>query len=214
MPKIHYDYFECPETDCPNRDPEAGLPCVIQIAEGERRRCPCERKIKLSEGNRVAPPEKSVLVGRKSLMLGGGGLILVLLLILVLIPGSPAIEIEDSMLRFEPTREGGESRRLLSVSNVGKGTLTIHSASASPSVFAVVEGDQAITVKKGETVEIAVLFKPAQGAPTEGTLVVASNDSKAGPQEVELVGSVAIGLDDALRVFDELDSTAKWLNPK
>ena len=103
MPKIHYDYFECPQADCPNKDPREGVACVIQIAEGERRRCPCERKIKLGEENRVAPPVKEGGIGRKSLIWAGGALILALLLILIFIPKSAVIEIADGTVRF-----GGE----------------------------------------------------------------------------------------------------------
>jgi hypothetical protein len=213
MPKIHYDYFECPEADCPNMDPQGGVPCVIQIAEGERRRCPCERKIKLGEENRVAPPVKEGVIAKKSLIWGGGALILALLLILIFIPKSPVIEIEDGPLRFDPTQIGADHRSRVTVRNVGKGDLNIHSATAEPSIFTVEKGDAPIIVERGETAEITVVFRPVEGAPTEGKLVIASNDRKAGAQEIELIGSVAISPEDALKIFDGLDSTSTVLRP-
>lgn len=214
MPKIHYDYFECPQADCPNKDAREGVACVIQIAEGERRRCPCERKIKLEEVNRVTPPVKEGGIGRKSLIWIGGSLVLALLLILIFIPKSPLIEIENVTLRYPPTRIGATNHSRVTVRNAGKGKLVIHSVTAEPSVFTAEMGDAPIIVEREETAEITVVFRPVEGAPTKGKLVIASNDQKAGDQELELIGSLAISTEDAIKVFDGLDSSSTVLKPR
>lgn len=140
--------------------------------------------------------------------------IFALILIIFLIPSSPMIEIEDDTLRFDPTPVGGERRGRVTVNNIGKGPLKIHSATATPSVFGIDEGEEPILVKRGESAEITVVFRPAEGEPTEGRLVVASNDRKAATQDVKLVGSVAISLDEAFKVFEDLDSGSTVLVPK
>jgi len=193
-------------------DPQTGIPCVIEIAEGERRRCPCERKIKLLPENQIAPPTKERVISKKLLVRGGAVLVTVLLLILIFIPKLPGIEIEDVGLQFDATRIGEERPSRLTVRNVGKGDLIIHSASAIPSVFAVAKGDEAITVGPGESAEITVLFRPVEGTPPQGTLTIASNDPKSSSREIELVGRIAVSLEEAFEVFNDLDSESPVFN--
>jgi uncharacterized protein YdbL (DUF1318 family) len=127
---------------------------------------------------------------------------------------SPVIEIEDDTLRFTPTRIGAPNHSRVTVRNAGKGKLIIHSATAEPSVFTVEMEEAPIIVERGETADITVVFRPVEGAPTEGKLVIASNDQNAGDQEIELIGNVAISTEDAIKVFDGLDSSSTVLEPK
>ena len=127
---------------------------------------------------------------------------------------SPVIEIEDGTVRFARTRIGAANHSRVTVRNAGKGKLIIHSATAEPSVFTVEMEEAPIIVERGETAEITVVFRPVEGAPTNGKLVIASNDQKAGDQENDLIGSVAISTEDAIKVFDGLDSSSTVLEPK
>jgi len=217
MPKIHYDYFACPNEDCSARDGEN--PHVVQVAEGERKRCPCGQK--LTDEHRVVPPAPKQWISRKVLLWigAGAGAAMVLILVLSLIPRPPAIEIDESALAFDTTVLGTEQKSQITVRNVGKGKLTIHSVTAAPPVFSIEGKGLPVTIKRGGSAEIAVLFQPvegeaAKGETVEGKLVVSSNDAKAGPQEVSLSGRVAMDGDEAFTtVFGDLDGSSKVLAP-
>lgn len=210
MPKIQYDYFACPNESCSAR--EGDVPYVVQIAEGERRRCSCGQK--LTEENRVPPPTKArskFKLKAKPFLLAGVGLVALALLILLFLPKPPVIELVESELHFEPTRPGAERRSIVTVRNVGKGLLEIHPETKGTAAFALETEDDPIFVSGGDSAEITVVFRPTNNESTEGKLLLSSNDRKAGQQEIALTGSFAVSLEEALGMFDDLDRNSKVL---
>lgn len=213
MPKIHYEYFACPNETCSMREGESSY--IVQIAELEKRRCPCGQK--LTEENRVAAPVK-VTGGMGPIKLkpalviwSGVAIALVLLLTLLLSPKPPSIELVETGLNFEPTLAGAERRSRITVRNIGKGRLEIRAETSGSKAFDVEVEKDPITIPRGSSTDLTVVFRPLEGEPMSGKLTVSSNDSKAGPQEVALSGSFAVPLGEALGLFKELDQSSTVL---
>jgi len=212
MAKINYSYFECHEEDCPMIG-EDGLPCVIQIAEGERRRCPCERKIKLKDERIVPPPRPTGGLNLKALMIAGGLLIVVLFIVWINIR-PPKIDIAPTQIAFGPSPIDSSRTKSVMVKNTGHGKLRLISASFDSdgaSVFQVTD-EEAKVLKAGDSKKIEITFKPADGGPFEETLTIRSNDKKSGDQTITVTGSVAVELEEALeKAFSPLDATSTIL---
>ncbi|MCB1087569.1 MAG: hypothetical protein KDM63_11025 [Verrucomicrobiae bacterium] len=214
MAKIEYTFFKCPEADCPMMGTD-GLPCVIQIAEGERRRCPCERKIKLTDGHKVPPPNGGGVKSRRTLVIVGcGGLVLLLLAMWLFIPGPPPrIEIEGGTLDFGAAPAGAQRVLPLTIRNAGKGELSIISAQIVGDGFQLNDSVKfPFNIGGGKSGQIEVVFRPVEVSVAEGKLMLRSNDPDRAIAEVALSGALAISLDEAIqKAFKPLDDTSAIL---
>ncbi|MBM55104.1 MAG: hypothetical protein CMB32_00930 [Euryarchaeota archaeon] len=101
------------------------------------------------------------------------------------------ITVDNGFVQFENTAIGSSSTAVLTISNIGSGTMLISSFEFSDDQFTVEEED--LSIAEGESYTITITFTPTIAGGTNETLTIHSND----PDEAEyIIDLIATGISE------------------
>jgi len=169
-----------------------GAAFVVEIPEGERRRCPCEKKIKLTEEHRIETPRRRRLtVNRRVLVIGCIFLTIFLASRLVWSGGDGQISIRPTALEFGAVPVSGKKSLELEIRNTGKGKLKIRKTSIDGSQFSM--SSRKFTIQPGRSRHVKIEFSPSSAGSSEGILKVVCDATGQKEVAIQLAGSGGSG---------------------